>query len=348
MTDVLEAPTGGAVDPDPNTQPNEPGAMPEVAPTQVCPTPGCLTANDVDAEECSACGATLSGSDGNQGAEGKEGDGVEEGTVPARSSGPPRENLIRARYGAGVELREAGDGADGTTMFGHFSVFNSWYEVDSYWEGTFLESVASSAFDRTMVDDRAGMKVLYDHGFDPVLGNKPLGPITTLRADDIGAYYEVPLLDTDYNRDFVLPALRGQLMNGQNVGSQLGASFRFMVLDEIWEQKPEPSSFNPTGLPQRTITRAQVMEFGPVTFPASPDASAGVRSLTDEFIDHLHHDAKFLARYTERAGLKVVEPFLSKTAAVGEVTDTATHATTGAAHDLRSFQLRARLALADS
>jgi phage head maturation protease len=349
MTDVLEAPTDGPVDPDPNAQDNEPGAMPEVSEAEVCPSPGCLAINDVDAEECSACGATLSGSDGNQDAEGEEGDGVEEGTVPARSAGPPRENLIRARYGAGVQLREAGDGADGTTMFGHFSVFNSWYEVDSYWEGTFLESVASSAFDRTMVDDRAGMKVLYDHGFDPVLGNKPLGPITTLRADDIGAYYEVPLLDTDYNRDFVLPALRGQLMNGQNVGSQLGASFRFMVLDEIWEQKPEPSSFNPTGLPQRTITRAQVMEFGPVTFPASPDASAGVRSLTDEFIDHLHHDAKFLARYTERAGLKVVEPFLSKTAAVGEVTDTEIHASAGVAHDQRVRQLhrRAQMALAD-
>jgi hypothetical protein len=241
-------------------------------------------------------------------------------TVPAQAKKPPKENLIRSRVETGVELR-ADESGEGPVMFGHFSTFNSWYEIDSRWEGTFMESVASSAFDRTMVEDRANMKVLYDHGFDPQLGNKPLGPIAELRADPVGAYYEVPLLDTDYNRDFILPALRGQLMDGRRIGSQLGASFRFEVLDEMWDRGPQRSEFNPDALPQRTITRARVLEFGPVTFPASPTASSGARSSvvsgTDRFIHHLHNDPRFLARFTERAGLRIVERSLAQTAADG-------------------------------
>jgi hypothetical protein len=40
-------------------------------------------------------------------------------------------------------------------------------------------------------------------------------------------------------------------------------------------------------LPERTITRAKVMEFGPVTFPANPDATAGMRSMTDHYYEQL-------------------------------------------------------------
>lgn len=357
---------------------------PEVDETVQCPI--CEKRNDPDARFCDQCGTGLVGrsdvqvdgpyedvdnvdvpsasSDGEptagdpDAAEENIDDDANRSQVPAvarRSDGdpvePPKDNLIRSRYQTGVSLRSAGDGS-GAVMYGHFSVFNTWYEIDSYWEGTFLERVASSAFDRTMTEDRDNMKVLYDHGFDPQLGNKPLGPITDLRADNIGAYYEVPLLDTDYNRDFVLPALEGRLMNGQTVGSQLGASFRFAVLDEMWEYNPEPSSSNPQGLPQRTITRAQVFEFGPVTFPASPSATAGVRSNvrsgTDRFVHHLHNDPRFLARFTERAGLKVVERFLATTATAGPVTASA--ANDSEPDDVRSARVnhlrrRARAAL---
>lgn len=48
--------------------------------------------------------------------------------------------------------------------------------------------------------------------------------------------------------------------------------------------EPEASEDNPRALPERTIREAAVSEFGPVTFPAYADATAGLRSITDEMI----------------------------------------------------------------
>jgi HK97 family phage prohead protease len=183
-----------------------------------------------------------------------------------------RENLVRAAL-PGVEYRSDTEGSVGT-LHGHFSVFDSWYEVRSSWEGHFLERVAPGAYRKTFSENRDNIRVLYDHGHDPSIGNKPLGPLAELREDDIGGYYEVPLLDTSYVRD-LLPGLQAGLY---------GASFRFRVVREDVNDKPAESEFNPYGLPERTIREAQVMELGPVTFPASPAATAGVRSMTDRFI----------------------------------------------------------------
>lgn len=184
------------------------------------------------------------------------------------------------------------DGSIGT-LNGHFSVFNTWYEVASAWEGNFLERTAPGAFAETIVEDRADMRVLFDHGYDPQIGNKVLGPIASLEEDKRGPAYEVPLYDTTYNRD-LLPGLKG---------GQYGASFRFRVLEETWNDEPKPSRDNPKGLPERTITKAKVMEFGPVTFGANPDATAGVRSLTDQFYDRLQQrDSTAYAEAARAAG----------------------------------------------
>jgi HK97 family phage prohead protease len=185
---------------------------------------------------------------------------------------PPRDNLYRALM-PGPELRDDGDGGM-PTLAGHFAVFNEWTEVDSVFEGRFLERIAPGAFAKTIAEGKAGMKVLFQHGRDPQIGDKPLGPIRSLVEDKTGAAYEVPLLDTSYNRD-LLPGLKAGLY---------GASFRFKVTREDFNDTPKRSAYNPDGLPERTITEAAVREFGPVTFPAYSGATAGVRSLTDEFL----------------------------------------------------------------
>jgi HK97 family phage prohead protease len=201
--------------------------------------------------------------------------------TPQAGVGLPKNGqaVIRA-YRPGVALRAASDG-EMPTLYGHFAVFNRWTEIDSWFEGNFLERIAPGAFKKTFREQTP--KVLFQHGMDPQIGDKPLGSIESLAEDVTGAAYEVRLLDTAYNRDLI-PGLEADLY---------GASFRFKVMREETVEEPKPSAENPGGLPERTIKEAQVFEFGPVTFPAYTDATAGVRSLTDRFLfDVLERDPR--------------------------------------------------------
>jgi phage head maturation protease len=265
--------------------------------------PHCSLMNDDDASYCDQCGTRLAGRD--DVVVGAEPVPDEEETGRSRPQAPPRTNLLRARVGRGALEVRTNTAGEPTELYGIFSRFNEWYEIDSWWEGRFLERVLPGAFAETITNDRGAMRVLYDHGYDPMLGNKPLGPIRTLEEREEGPYYEVPLLDTDYNRDFLVPALMGRCLNGEIAGSQLGASFRFEVLEEQLVRQPKPSSFNPEAIPERSIVRAKVYEFGPVTFPANEGASAGARSLSDSFVERLVGDPRFLASFTDRVGPKV-------------------------------------------
>jgi HK97 family phage major capsid protein/HK97 family phage prohead protease len=183
---------------------------------------------------------------------------------------PPKENLVRAVYPA-VELRSTED--DTPVLEGHFAKFNEWTEIDSVWEGRFMERIAPGAFRKTFAENRERIRPLFQHGQDPQVGDKPLGPIEELEEDEQGARYKVPLLDTSYNRDLI-PGLKAGLY---------GSSFRFSVVKEDFDKKPQRSASNPEGIPERTIREARVFEFGPVTFPAYAGATASVRSMTDVY-----------------------------------------------------------------
>ena len=183
----------------------------------------------------------------------------------------PVPDLDVVRSGGGMELRSV-DGSLGT-LTGRFSEFGRWYKVSSMWEGDFMERVAAGATADTIASNRDAMRVLFDHGMDSQIGNKVLGPIDVLEEKSDGPHYEVPLFDTSYNRD-LLPGLKAGVY---------GASMRMRVTADEWDDEPPKSKMNPDGIPERTITRMRVLEFGPVTFPANPGASAGIRSGTDDF-----------------------------------------------------------------
>lgn len=191
----------------------------------------------------------------------------------------PTDNLFRA-VRPGVELRADDDGGM-PTMAGHFTVFNQWAEISSFWEGNFMERIAPGAFTKTVRENLDQVKVEFNHGMDPQVGDKVLGPIEVLREEKKGPYYEVPLLDTSYNRD-IIPGLEAGLY---------GSSFRFKIMKETWEDEPGTSASNPKGLPERTVEEVRLFEFGPVTFPAYAEATAGIRSLTDHFIERMLRSA---------------------------------------------------------
>lgn len=197
----------------------------------------------------------------------------------------------------GVELRA--DGEEPGTLTGHFSVFNRWFEINSWFEGHFLERTAPGSFKRTFnawrdAGDSHRIQVLLEHGYDPTVGDKPLGVPESLSEDRTGAGYEVELFDAAYVRD-LLPALRAGVY---------GASYRFRVIADSWDYEPRTSEHNPDGIPERTITEQQVFEFGPTVFPANPHATAGLRSLTDHYYEHLRSaNPRAYDEYVRRATL---------------------------------------------
>lgn len=205
----------------------------------------------------------------------------------------PRDNLVRALI-PGPEIRAESDATGLGVLEGHFCVFNEWTRIRSWYEGDFYERIASGAASKTISEHFAAaqprVKCLFDHGHDPQIGNKVLGPFEDLAEDDLGVFYAVALLDTSYNRDLA-PGIAAGVY---------GASFRFRVIQESWNEEPGKSAHNPEGLPERTISEFKLYEGGPVTFPAYASATAGMRSLTDEWLARSLTPSQLDALRTER------------------------------------------------
>lgn len=187
---------------------------------------------------------------------------------------------------------------DGTLgeMLVRFSPFNTWYEINSMWEGRFLERTVPGSFKNTInaskrADGTFSTKVLFNHGMDLNIGDKMLGVPKRFAEVNQDGYHgpqlDVPLLNTSYNRDLA-PGIRA---------GAYGSSFMFEAIREDWVNEPDKSDHNPDGIPERTLTENRVFEGGPVTWPASPTATAGMRSIagTDQYVELLH--ARDVTRY---------------------------------------------------
>lgn len=167
------------------------------------------------------------------------------------------------RMGDVVQLREDDTASPVGTLFGYFARFGEPTEINNPMEGHFVERLAPGAFKRTLAEHGRSVKVLFNHGLDPAIGQRPLGVPSMIREDTEGVYAEVPLDDTSYNRDLAA-SLRSGALSGQ--------SFRFRPVTDEWSKK------GPSGLPEVTRTEVALREFGPVTFPAYSTATAGIRS----------------------------------------------------------------------
>lgn len=163
-----------------------------------------------------------------------------------------------------MNTREFGlTGDDANTLYGYLAVFDQETEINSAREGHFVERIRPGAFKQTLDRNGHRVKILFDHGLDPSVGNKPLGKPSVMREDEFGLYVEVPLDDTSYNRD-----LKASLKSG----ALDGMSFRFSVPagGDEWDFTGE--------LDRRDVTNVILYEGGPVTFPAYAGAAAGLRS----------------------------------------------------------------------
>lgn len=183
------------------------------------------------------------------------------------------ERVTRADDDAGDEPQ------DGrlATLEVDFSRFGEWYEIDSFWEGRFLERIQRGAFRKTIAERGSEVRVFFNHGYEISIGRQVLSVPEVLEEREDSPHLEGPLFDTSFNRD-LLPGLRA---------GAYGSSFMFEVLGEEWREEPGRSEDNPDGIPERTITEVRLFEAGPVTWPANPGATAGVRSGVDWLADQV-------------------------------------------------------------
>lgn len=175
----------------------------------------------------------------------------------------PREDLIRMS----TEIRVDYDPTGNRTLVGTPIVFDVWTEING-WEGRFKERIDAGAVTKTIEERGDKIKVLFNHGFDPQIGEKPLGKPSIQDIRDDALHVEVPLAATSYNDD-ITALLEADALDGM--------SFRFGVIADKWDNlEAEDGS-----MPERTITELRLYEYGPVTFPAYEATSVGVRSRSE-------------------------------------------------------------------
>jgi HK97 family phage prohead protease len=182
-----------------------------------------------------------------------------------------------------VESRSE-DGAEREYVVGYAAKFG----VNSLDLGDFVERIDPGAFG--IVAERRGRKkpletrALWNH--DP---NYPLARYPgTLRmtVDEVGLRYEFPVPDTTYGRD---------IASNIRAGIVKGSSFSFTVPSggDSWAVED--------GRSVRTIQKIDtLLDVGPVTFPAYPDADVKVAQRS--FDQYLQRQAFIIASHTKTIG----------------------------------------------
>ena len=163
-----------------------------------------------------------------------------------------------------VEFR-ALDDPDGRTLEGYAAVFNAWTDIRDQL-GSYRERIAPGAFKRTIGQRTPVLQ--FDHGQHPLIGSLPLGSISALREDRNGLFVRARLSD-----NWLIEPVRDAIRDG---GID-GMSFRFRVVDDEWGTEGDKET--------RTIKEVELLELGPVVFPAYAQTSVAVRSLVGALDD---------------------------------------------------------------
>ena len=176
---------------------------------------------------------------------------------------------------------------DARTMVGYPVVYDAWTEIESFWEGTFLERIDPAAANKTIADKGSRIVPFFDHGFDPEIGYKPIGTTLSLTPDEEGLWAEAALLRADIYQpvDAIVELIR--------TGGLFGQSFRFRVLHDEWMDEPDPSEVNPRGIPERTIREMEMFEYGPVTWPAYSATTVGLRDSGGDLMEPVRTRQEF-------------------------------------------------------
>lgn len=154
-----------------------------------------------------------------------------------------------------VEMREEDDKIK---FRGHAAVFDKWSED----LGGFKERIQRGAF-RKVLNEGADVRFLFNHNSDFILARTKSGTME-LREDPKGLLVEADLAPTSFAKDLRILVNRGDID---------GMSFAFLVGRDEWDETDENQA-------KRTVTEYKdLFDVGPVTYPAYPQTTVGMRSL---------------------------------------------------------------------
>lgn len=157
------------------------------------------------------------------------------------------------------ELRALISDDDSTaTIAGRGARFSQWYDVGPF----FKEQVDPNAFKKTL-EGKPDIRGMFNHDPNFLLGRTRAGTMT-VETDEKGMTYDI----------------RGDLGDPQvlSVVTKIkrrdvdGSSMAFYVVKDLWEEDKEKKTL------RRTLKEIQLIETGPVVFPAAKSTTAQVRS----------------------------------------------------------------------
>lgn len=133
------------------------------------------------------------------------------------------------------------------------------------WGPRVVERIMPKAFDRAVKED--DVRGLFNHESGVVLGRSGAGTLR-LSVDAVGLRYEIDPPDTQAARDLIQSLRRGDIS---------GSSFAFFPRDTAYRDVKSPDG---KAIAETVIERhdVQLFDVGPVTFPAYPGATSGIRA----------------------------------------------------------------------
>jgi len=154
------------------------------------------------------------------------------------------------------ELRILSDDR-GKKIVGYAAKFSPTLSADL---GGWREQIDPHAFDAALAA-KVDCRALWNHDANHVLGRTSSGTLR-LSVDSIGLRYEIDPPDTQIARDLMVSMERGDITQ---------SSFGFLCSLDRWSE-------GPNGIVRTVLQVDEIFDVSPVTFPAYPDATSGVRN----------------------------------------------------------------------
>lgn len=167
-------------------------------------------------------------------------------------------DLERRAFPVKVEIRSDDTGPPRLT--GYAAIFNSLSED----LGGFREKIKPGAFTNSI--KTSDIRALWNHNPDYVLGRNKAGTLT-LEEDERGLRIEIIPPETIWAKDLMESIRRGDV-------DQM--SFGFRTKKDEWDES------NPKNI-IRTLIEVELFDVSPVTYPAYPATSIGVRTAEEIF-----------------------------------------------------------------